>query len=183
MYQAWSLNWGEKEVMRISGTGVISIEKYIEKKNQLNNQLESFKQLAINESNLIDENARLDSELIQTENKLRKSQQEYDRLRNDIGNSQSTETLNGIWTVRPGFNGNKEMRISISGNDLYEVLEVNKVDKYGRFLFCQNFQERLTICFISNTKTMNFITLNSSNQFYMSGSWNDNTIMEWEKLR
>lgn len=63
MYQAWALNWGERRVTEISKTGVISIEKYIEKKNQLVKQHEEFKKMAANETHLIGEVSSLEKQL------------------------------------------------------------------------------------------------------------------------
>lgn len=82
--------------------------------------------------------------------------------------------------MRPGFNGNEVMRITISNNEIYHVLSVDKSDKYGKILFCQNYEGRLTLCF-KHANMINFLSLNSSSNDFMTGRINDRESVEWER--
>jgi hypothetical protein len=62
-YQAWALNWGEKMVLRASENGVIAIEKYLEKKESINN-------LKNNITTLVTEERQTSEQLIYANNEV-----------------------------------------------------------------------------------------------------------------
>lgn len=181
MYQAWNLNWGEKAILRISKTGVVPIEKYIEKKDQFLASLEEIKRAASEETKLIEENKSLK---FQYENALYNHKAVEEKLNNltkDVSNSISADSLFGSWTIKPGIDGNEHMILHISQDSIYQVTGINKNDKFAKILFCINFRGQVSLCFKTNNGTIQFIQLTIVNDNRMTGRWNDNSEIQWER--
>lgn len=181
MYQAWTLNWGEKAVLRISKTGVIPIEKYIEKKDQFLASLEEIKRAASEETILIEENKSLKLQYENALNNHKAVEEKLNNLTKDVSTSISVDSLLGSWTSKPGLDGNEQMILHISQDSIYHVTGVNKSDKYAKILFCINFRGQVNLCFKTNNRTIQFIQLTIANDKRMIGRLNDTSEIQWER--
>jgi hypothetical protein len=99
MYQAFMMNWGERKVIDISKTGSISIDKYLNKKQQILTYVNAIREAAADEDELISKISENEEEIGQLKAARDHMLIQLQSYEHSIKNNKRVKILEGNWKV------------------------------------------------------------------------------------
>jgi hypothetical protein len=100
-YSALSMNWGDKICLKASKDGVISIDKYLEKKESINKLKMEITEIIQDEINLKQSLQNEKYENTKLTNRIAEIEEEVRNLDRTINNAINEKSMRGRWQISP----------------------------------------------------------------------------------
>jgi hypothetical protein len=176
------MNWGEREVLEISKSGVISIDKYIAKKQEIFKYVEEIKEAAANEIELINELKETKEALSHVKSQNKHNEARLNEIQDRLINTRKVNLLEGIWAISPGLKGNKSEEYQFMGGEVHEFLSLKHKDKFANVLYVLENNNRIHLVMKTNFNSIEYFDLVYSNSGYMQGSRNESESVEFRRV-
>lgn len=182
MYQAFMMNWGERKVLEISKSGVISIDKYIAKKQEIIKYVDEIKEAAANEIELINELNETKEALGQLKGQNFHNEAQLKELRDRLINTRKVNLLEGIWAISPGLKGNKSEEYQFMGGEVHEFFSLKHRDKFANVLYVLESNNRINLVMKTNHNSIEYFELIYSSSSYMQGTRNNTESIVFRRV-
>jgi hypothetical protein len=175
MYQAWTMQWGEKKVLEISKSGVMSFEKYLEKKNEVENLKNEILKLSQTERDLELSRKEYKFKYEQSIEEKQNTDHKLRVLENQVQSAFDHNKINGRWKMNTSINGITTVDI-IAGTLRSEGKQIGQILHFvflkETCMFCLQLQDNHILAFRFPRISENV----------MIGTINDSQNVEWTKL-